>query len=104
MALRMREIIQGLGAVEGETINIRIGFHSGAAVAGVIGKQKFIYDLWGDTVNTAARMESHGRPGEIQLSADTKGLLGDGFTLEERGEIEVKGKGTMHTYFLLSEA
>ena len=69
-------------------------------VAGVIGKKKFIYDLWGDAVNTAARMESHGVPGEIQVSQATYELLKDMFRFEERGQIKVKGKGSMRVYLL----
>ena len=84
-------------------IGIRIGLHSGPAVAGVIGKNKFIYDIWGDTVNTAARMESHGRPGEIQVSNLTKELLGSGYDFEDAGESEIKGKGLMKTWLLKSK-
>ena len=69
-------------------------------VAGVIGKNKFIYDLWGDTVNIASRMESHGVPGSIQISASTHALLKDRFHTEPRGEIEVKGKGRMSTWLM----
>jgi class 3 adenylate cyclase len=78
-----------------------IGIHSGPVVAGVIGKKKFIYDLWGDTVNTAARMESHGIPGQIQVSERSFSLLRDDFELEERGPIQVKDKGVMRTWLLL---
>ena len=76
--------------------------HTGKVVAGVIGKAKFSYDLWGDTVNTAARMESHGAPGEIQVSEATREALGDAYTFEDRGVIEVKGKGMMKTWWLTS--
>ena len=84
----------------GLSIQIRIGIHSGPAVAGVIGKKKFIYDVWGDTVNTAARMESHGKPGEIHISNLTKELLGQDYVFEDCGQIQVKGKGEMHTWLL----
>jgi adenylate cyclase len=72
-------------------------------VAGVIGIKKFIYDLWGDTVNIASRMESHGVPGRIHVSAATFELLEESFLLEERGKISVKGKGEMETYWLKSK-
>jgi adenylate cyclase len=100
MALAMRDVIQSLDELHGHRIDVRIGLHSGPAVAGVIGERKFIYDLWGDTVNIAARMESHGVPGEIQVSEATYGLIKDGADVEERGEIDVKGKGMMRTYLL----
>ena len=84
----------------GEMIRLRIGMHTGEAVAGVIGTSKFAYDLWGDTVNTASRMESHGEAGKIHVSEECFNLLKHRFTFEERGEIDVKGKGTMRTWFL----
>jgi Amt family ammonium transporter len=79
---------------------VRVGIHTGPAVAGVIGKKKFIYDVWGDTVNTASRMESHGSPGRVHVTDETKRVLERDFELEERGEIEVKGKGKMKTWFV----
>jgi len=92
----MNDVKDGLGSL----FKIRVGIHSGPAMAGVIGERKFAYDVWGDTVNTASRMESHGVPGEIQVSEDTYQVLKDAFTFEERGWVDIKGKGKMHTYLL----
>lgn len=100
MALDMLSALARFNARTGNSIEIRVGLHSGAAVAGVIGKRKFIYDLWGAAVNTASRMESHGLPGRVHISAATRELLGETFLTEERGLIEVKGIGALHTWFL----
>lgn len=100
LALAMVKATEDVSRETGEPLNIRIGIHSGPVVAGVIGQKKFAYDIWGDTVNVAARMESHGTPGRIQVSADTAECLGTEFDLEPRGEIEVKGKGGMQAFFL----
>jgi len=102
MALDMVDKVDELRKLTGKPLQIRIGIHTGAVIAGVIGTQKFIYDLWGDTVNVASRMESHSEVGKIQVTTSTYELLKDKFELVERGAIEVKGKGLMQTYWLIS--
>jgi class 3 adenylate cyclase len=101
MGLRMLTVAASFGDRFGEPMSFRVGIDSGPVVAGVIGKHKFIYDVWGDTVNTASRMESHGVPDMIQVTERAKERLEHAFEFEERGEIEVKGKGRMRTFFLL---
>lgn len=100
MALEMLAAIKQLNEQAQANFQIRVGIHTGPVVAGVIGQNKFNYDLWGDTVNTASRMESQGISGCIQLSEATYQHLKDNFILERRGPIEVKGKGKMVTYLL----
>jgi class 3 adenylate cyclase len=102
LALEMRSALARVAAETGHPLDVRIGIHTGPVVAGVIGRRKFIYDLWGDTVNTASRMESHGVPGAIQITEAVRVRLGDGYHVEPRGEIQVKGKGPMQTYLLYS--
>ncbi len=103
MALRMLEITRQYGQARGLNLQLRIGLNSGPVVAGVIGVTKFIYDLWGDTVNLASRMESTGVPGEIQVTRSTYEYLKDNFKLESRGLVQVKGKGEIETWILQAE-
>ncbi len=101
LALRMRDHTER-HRFDGHEISLRIGINSGPVVAGVVGTHKFAYDLWGDVVNTASRMESEGVPGSIQVTPATYELIRDGFVCESRGVVSVKGKGDMETYFLVS--
>ena len=103
LALAMLAETAAAARETGEKLQIRVGIHSGDVVAGVIGQRKFAYDIWGDTVNVAARMESTGVAGRIQISPDTAELLRASFDVERRGEVEVKGKGLMETWFLAGE-
>ena len=99
MALAMQENVRQLNG-EFPGLRLRIGLQVGSVIAGVIGIRKFIYDVWGDTVNTASRLESHGAPGRIHVSDTVYQRLKDRFTFEPRGTIELKGRGSMETYFL----
>jgi adenylate cyclase len=101
LALDMRHALIGLADPKGRAVPVRIGIASGPVVAGVIGTRKFFYDVWGDAVNTASRMESTGEAGKIQVAPKTHELLADRFELEERGVIEVRGKGPISTWFLI---
>jgi adenylate cyclase len=103
LALRMMKAVDNVAKVTNLDLQARIGVHSGPIIAGVIGTHKFIYDVWGDTVNTASRMESHSLAGRIQVSAATRRALDGHFPLEPRGTIDVKGKGLMEAYFLVDE-
>jgi len=100
MALGMIEAVREIGTRFGEPLEARIGIHSGDVVAGIIGQHRFIYDVWGDTVNTASRLESSGLPNRIQISESTYQRVIGTFHCEARGLLEIKGKGSMLTYFL----
>lgn len=101
LALDVQATLYGLRDPKGRPVPVRIGIASGPVVAGVIGTRKFFYDVWGDTVNTASRMESTGEVGKIQVAPVTHELLKDRFEFQERGSIEVRGKGLMRTWFLV---
>jgi class 3 adenylate cyclase len=100
LALSMMNVIAEVPIQGGTELQLRIGLHQGPVVAGVIGRKKFIYDLWGDTVNLAARMESHGVPGRVQVTERIANQLGEQFLVEPRGIIEVKGKGKINAYLV----
>jgi adenylate cyclase len=100
MALEMLEVVKQCNDATQQPVDIRIGIHTGPAVAGVIGIKKFAYDVWGDTVNTASRMESSGQPGRIQLTEQAAAKLNGEFILEERGMVDIKGKCSMKTFWL----
>ncbi|MDC0835243.1 adenylate/guanylate cyclase domain-containing protein [Geitlerinema sp. CS-897] len=102
LALAMQETLKRFCQETGEPLQLRVGIHLGPVVAGAIGLSKFAYDLWGDTVNTASRMESNGIPGRIQVTEAVRDRLQDRFEFERRGKIDVKGKGETIAYFLLS--
>jgi guanylate cyclase len=101
LALDMRDVVATSAVAGRPGLELRIGINSGPVVAGVIGTKRFLYDLWGDAVNTASRMESQGTPGEIQITRSTYDLLKDEFVCTRRGTIPVKGKGRMETWYLV---
>jgi guanylate cyclase len=101
MALDMQAAMRSLDEIGHLGLELRVGINSGPVVAGVIGRKRFLYDLWGDAVNTASRMESHGTSGRIQITGATKELLADEFVCEPRGTIPVKGKGEIEAWYLV---
>jgi class 3 adenylate cyclase len=104
MGLAMVAELRCFAAERGLPLELRVGMHTGPVVAGVIGTRRFSFDLWGDTVNTASRMEQHGVPGRVQISAAARVVLADRFAVEERGPVSVKGKGEMRTFLLVDPA
>ena len=103
MALSLPAIVAELSEAEGVALSVRVGIAEGPVMAGVIGADKFSYDVWGETVNLASRLESHGLPGEIQVTARVREALRENYRFEPRGAIEVKGVGTLETWFLKEE-
>jgi adenylate cyclase len=101
LALDMADVVAGLKDPQGREVPLRMGLAAGPVVAGVVGARRFFYDVWGDAVNVASRMESTDPEGRIQLPQALYERLKDAFVLEERGDVEVKGKGVMHTWYLV---
>jgi adenylate cyclase len=101
LALDMAQAVAGLKDPQGRDVPLRIGLAAGPVVAGVVGARKFFYDVWGDAVNVAARMETTDVEGRIQVPQDVYERLNHAFLLEERGDVDVKGKGVMHTWYLV---
>jgi adenylate cyclase len=104
LALAMLRDLERQPCLGGRRLNLRIGIHCGPATAGVIGDTRFSYDVWGDAVNTASRMESHGVPGRIHVSEPYRNLVADVFTFEDRGSTEIKSIGQARTFFLVDLA
>jgi guanylate cyclase len=102
MALEMRDYVASHTFRNGQCVSFRIGINSGSMIAGVIGRRKFVYDVWGDAVNIASRMESHGLGGAVQITQTTYELIKDEFLCEPRGTVNVKGKGQMEVWLVLS--
>ena len=102
MALEMRDFVTTHIFRHGQQVSFRIGINSGPVIGGVIGKRKFVYDVWGDAVNVASRMESHGMSGSIQITRATYELIKDDFICEPRGTVDVKGKGEMEVWLVVS--
>ena len=101
LALDMADAVADLKDPQGREVPLRIGLAAGPVVAGVVGARKFFYDVWGDAVNVAARMETTDVEGRIQVPQNVYERLNHAFVLEERGEVDVKGKGVMHTWYLV---
>jgi adenylate cyclase len=101
MALAMLDVVRGFRTPEGESIQLRIGLHTGSLVAGVIGRKKFTYDIWGDTVNMASRLEAYGVPGRVQVSAATYAHLNSAYLFQPQGRVQVKGKGVTEAFLLV---
>jgi adenylate cyclase len=104
MALDILDAVERLGRQIDDKLAVRIGIHTGPAVGGVIGTRKLFYDVWGDTVNTAARMESHGSAARIQVTKEAMDALGPGYKFERRGFVDVKGKGKIELFYLVARA
>jgi len=100
MALDMQRTVEEISLEFSESLQVRIGLHTGPVVAGVIGHQKLFYDVWGETVNTASRMESFGEPGRIQVTKTAKEELGRDYNFAPRGKVNVKGVGIVETWWL----
>jgi class 3 adenylate cyclase len=103
LALDMLKGIEKFTGLNGQSLRLRIGINTGPVVAGVIGRKKYSFDMWGDAVNIAGRMEFHGMPDRIQVSEATYRYLIDSYLFEERGLLQIKGKGEMNTYFLIGK-
>ena len=100
MAMRMPAIVRDVSHALGEPLDVRLGMHTGPVVAGIIGTHKFVYDVWGDTVNIASRMEHHGEPGRVHITEATKAALGDRYTYDALPPMDIKGKGLMDTFLI----
>jgi len=101
MGLAMRDFIaERLKNKDNLALEIRVGIHSGPVIAGVLGRKKMVYDIWGDSVNIASRMESNGAAGKVNISESTYKLLKNRYNCENRGTVEIKGKGAMAMYFV----
>ena len=100
----MQRIVERFGAQQGADLSVRVGMDTGTVTSGLVGRSHVVYDLWGDAVNTASRMESHGTPGRIQITRSTYELVAQEFDCEPRGTIAIKGKGEVEAWFLVGPA